>query len=237
MAPPVTQPRQSLLPFLVGGAALCLGVGVGLFTIKSCSAPPAPLLPPMSSSVTLVRPTPDVLLAVRDLARLESASFHMERVIDLSDKQSKLWGLVTTEDAILLVAVAEISAGIDLQKLTRADVVVDPARRTARIQLPAPELLHAALDNEKTYVHSRKTGTLADRRENLEARARKEAARTLVEAARQAGLLNRAADNARRTVEALVHSLGYDRVEVTVRSPNEPAPAATLEPAPAATLR
>jgi hypothetical protein len=216
------EPRRGLLPFLVGGAALCLGIGLGLFGLKSCSAPPQPLLPPMSSSVTVVRPTPDVLLAVRDLARLESASFHMERVIDLSDKQSKLWGMISTEDAILLVAVAEISAGVDLQKLTAADVVVDPARRSARIELPAPEVLHAALDNEKTYVHSRKTGTLASRNENLESRARKEAERTLVEAARQGGLLKRASDNARRTVEALVHSLGYDKVDVSVRSPNEP---------------
>jgi hypothetical protein len=221
--------RRGLLPFLVGGTALCLGIGLGLFAIKTCSAPPTPLLPPMSSSVTVVRPTPDVLLAVRDLARLESASYHMERVIDLSDKQSKLWGMVSTEDAILLVAVAEISAGVDLQKLSAADVVVDPARRSARIELPAPEVLHAALDNEKTYVHSRKTGTLASRNENLESRARKEAERTLVEAARQAGLLKRAADNARRTVEALVHSLGYDKVDVSVRSPNDPAPV----PAPA----
>lgn len=214
-------PRASLLPFLIGGAALCLGIGLGLFTLKSCTAPPAPLLPPMTSSVTVVRPTPDVLVAVRDLARLESASFHMERVIDLSDKQSKLWGLITTEDAILLVAVAEITAGIDLQKLTAKDVVVDPARRTARIELPPPEVLHAALDNEKTYVHSRKTGTLADRHENLESRARREAEKTLIDSAKQAGLLNRASDNARRTVEALVHSLGYDRVEVTVRAPSE----------------
>jgi hypothetical protein len=214
-------PKTSLLPFLVGGAALCLGIGLGLFAIKSCSAPPRPLLPPMTSSVTVVRPTPDVLVAVRDLARLESASFHMERVIDLSDKQSKMWGLVTTEDAILLVAVAEVTAGIDLQKLTAKDVVVDPARRTARIELPAPEVLHAALDNEKTYVHSRKTGTLADRHENLESRARREAEKTLVDSARQAGLLTRASDNARRTVEALVHSLGYDKVEVTVRAPSE----------------
>jgi hypothetical protein len=213
--------KPSLLPFLVGGAALCLGIGLGLFTLKSCTAPPKPLLPPMTSSVTVVRPTPDVLVAVRDLARLESASFHMERVIDLTDKQSKLWGIVTTEDAILLVAVAEVSAGIDLQKLTAKDVTVDPARRTARIELPAPEVLHAALDNEKTYVHSRKTGTLADRHENLESRARREAEKTLVDSARQAGLLQRASDNARRTVEALVHSLGYDKVEVTVRSPNE----------------
>jgi hypothetical protein len=212
--------RRSLLPFLVGGAALCVGLGLGLFTLKSWSASP-PLLPPMTSSVAVVRATPDVLVAVRDLARLESASFHMERVIDLSDKQSKLWGLISTEDAILLVAVAEVTAGIDLAKLTAADVVVDPARRSARINLPAPEVLHAALDNEKTYVHSRKTGSLADRHENLESRARQEAERTLVESAKQAGLLNRASENARRTVEALVHSLGYDKVEVSVRSPNE----------------
>jgi hypothetical protein len=213
--------RRPLLPFLVGGAALCLGIGGGLFVLKSCTAPPVPLIPPMTSSVTVVRPTPDVLVAVRDLARLESASFHMERVIDLSDKQSKLWGMINTEDAILLVAVAEVTAGIDLQKLTAADVTVDPARRTARIELPAPEVLHAALDNDKTYVHSRKTGTLAERRENLESRARKEAERTLIESARQAGLLKRASDNARRTVEALVHSLGYDKVDVSVRPVSE----------------
>jgi Protein of unknown function (DUF4230) len=213
--------RRTILPFLIGGMALCLGVGLGLFAMKSCASPPVPLLPPATSSVALVRPTPDVLVAVRDLARLESAAFHMERVIDLTDKQSKMWGMITTEDAILLVAVAEVTAGVDLQKLNAADVVVDPIKRTVRIHLPAPEVLHAALDNEKTYVHSRKTGTLADRHENLESRARKEAERTLVESARQAGLLTRAADNARRTVEALVHSLGYQNVEVTVRSPNE----------------
>ncbi len=223
--PTQVEQRRGLLPFLVGGTALCLGIGLGLFALKSCTAPSPPLLPPMTSSVTLVRPTPDVLVAVRDLARLESAAFHMERVIDLTDKQSKLWGMITTEDAILLVAVAEVTAGVDLQKLTAADVVVDPARRTARIELPAPEVLHAALDNDKTYVHSRKTGTLADRHENLESRARKEAEHTLVESARQAGLLSRAGENARRTVEVLVHSLGYDKVEVSVRAPNAASPA------------
>ncbi len=225
--------RRRLLPFLVGGSALCLGVGLGLFALKTCTAPPAPLLPPMTSSVTVVRPTADVLLAVRDLARLESAQFHMERVIDLSDKQSKLWGMIDTEDAILLVAVAEISAGIDLQKMAASDVVVDPERRSARIQLPPPEVLHAALDNDKTYVHSRKTGTLATRRENLETRARQEAERTLIETAREAGLLNRAADNGRRTVEALVRSLGYDQVEVTVRPPSTTAAPSEAAPTPA----
>jgi hypothetical protein len=214
---PESGPRRHA-PVVLGGSLLVLGLGVSLFALKTCSVPPAPLIPPMSSSVSVVRPTPDLLIAVKDLARLESASFHMERVIDLSDKQSKLFGLLATEDAILLVAVAEVSAGVDLQKLTADDVVVDAATRKVTITLPAAEVLHAALDNEKTYVHTRKTGTLAERKENLESRARLEAERTLVESARQAGLLSRASDNARRTVEALVRSLGYPNVEVKLRS-------------------
>jgi len=43
-------------------------------------------------------------VAVRDLARLESVAYHVERVIDVRDKQSLLFGLLKTEDAILLVA-------------------------------------------------------------------------------------------------------------------------------------
>jgi hypothetical protein len=66
-------------------------------------------------------------------------------------------------------------------------------------------------------VHTRKTGVLARRRENLETRARQEAERTLVEAAREAGIIARAEENATRTVDGLVRSLGYDRVEVTIR--------------------
>ena len=72
-------------------------------------------------------------------------------------------------------------------------------------------------DGEKTYVHTRKTGVLAQRRENLETRARQEAERTLVEAAREAGIIARAEENATRAVAELVRSLGYVEVDVSVR--------------------
>jgi hypothetical protein len=205
-----------------------LGAGLlgGALFIRSCSAPALPVIPPLSSSITVVRPTPNVLVAVKDLARLESASFHMERVIDLTDKQSRLFGLLQTEDAILLVAVADVSAGVDLQKLTTDDVVVDAEKKRAALTLPAPEVFHAELDNSKTYVHTRHTGALASRQENLETRARQEAERSLVDAALQAGLLNRASDNAKHAVESLLRGLGYDQVDVTVRAAT-PAPAAS----------
>jgi hypothetical protein len=198
-----------------------LGAGllVGVLATKSCAPPSLPVIPPLSSSITIVQPTPNVLVAVKDLARLESASFHMERVIDLTDKQSLLFGLVQSEDAILLVAVADISAGVDLQQLRAEDVSADPAEKRVSITLPAPDVFHAELDNSKTYVHTRHTGALATRKENLETRARQEAEASLIEAALQAGLLNRANDNARHAIEALLRGLGYEQVEVKVRAP------------------
>ena len=200
------------------GAGLLVGVIATLAT-RACAPPSLPVIPPLSSSITVVRPTPNVLLAVKDLARLESASFHMERVIDLSDKQSHLFGLLQSEDAILLVAVADVSAGVDLQQLRADDIVAQPAEKRVAITLPAPEVFHAELDNSKTYVHTRRTGALAIRKENLETRARQEAEHSLIEAALQAGLLSRASENAKRAVEGLVRGLGYSQVEVKVRPP------------------
>ena len=102
-------------------------------------------------------------------------------------------------------------------KFGPGDVQVDTEKRTARITLPPGEILSSALDGDKTYVHTRKTGVLARRRENLETRARQEAEKTLVEAAREAGIIARAEENATRTVGDLVRSLGYAEVEVTVK--------------------
>ena len=219
--------KRALAPALLALAlAGTLGAGLlgGALFIKSCGAPALPVIPPLSSSVTVVRPTPNVLVAVQDLARLESASFHMERVLDVTDKQSRLFGLLQTEDALLLVAAADVTAGVDLQKLSSTDVIVDAEKNSATLTLPAPEVFHAELDNSKTYVHTRHTGALASRQENLETRARQEAERSLVDAALQAGLLNRASDNAKHAVEGLVRGLGYEHVEVTVR-PARPADA------------
>jgi thiamine phosphate synthase YjbQ (UPF0047 family) len=215
------QPKR-MMPAGIVALVSMLGVGscFGFLATKSCSAPTLPVIPPLSSSITVVRATPNVLIAVQDLARLESASFHMERVIDLTDQQSQLFGLIQTEDAILLVAVANVSAGVDLQKLKANDVSADPQKRTAKLTLPAPEVFHAELDNSKTYVHTRHTGALATRQENLETRARQEAEKSLVDAALQAGLLARASENARRAVEGVVRALGYVDVNVTVRPAN-----------------
>jgi hypothetical protein len=218
-------PRDKASWVRAAGLLIALGVllvlAMGLAFLERWAQRAKPVLPPLSSSVTVIQPTPNVLLAVRDLARLEGASFHMERVIDLSEKQSHLFGLVEGEDAILLVAVADITAGVDLAKLSAGDVEADPQKLRARIRLPAPEILQSALDEKRTYVHMRRTSTLARRQEALETRARQAAERELVAAAREAGVLKRAGDSTVRVVEGLLRSLGYREIEVTVQQADE----------------
>jgi hypothetical protein len=165
-------------------------------------------------TVTIVRPTPNVVVAMRDLARLESAQFHMERIVDLRDRQSRLFGLVEAEDAILLVAAGDVTAGVDLTQMSDGAVIVDPELGRATITLPPPQVLRTALDTERTYVHSRETDRLAQQSHTLETRARQEAERTLETSALEAGLLDRARDNAEAAVTTLVRALVYTDVEI-----------------------
>jgi hypothetical protein len=172
-------------------------------------APPAP--------VSVLRPTPTVITSMRQLAMLQTVSFHLERVIDLRDRQNLLFGMVQSEDALLLVAAGDVTAGVDLSTLREEDVLVDPLTKTAKIVLPPAQVLTATLDNDATYVHTRRTDALARRQETLETRARQEAERTLRDAAIAGGILQRARDGAERTVGSLLRSLGFEVVELSFR--------------------
>jgi hypothetical protein len=168
---------------------------------------------------TALRYTPSVVVSVRNLARLETVSYHIERVIDLRDQQSLLFGLVKTQDAILFIAVGEVTAGVDLSELTDGDVQVDKANDRVVITLPPPRILSVRLDNEHSWVFSRTTDALAKRQEDLETRARREAESTLEQAALGGGILDRARESAETTVTSLVRSLGYSSVTVRTRDP------------------
>jgi hypothetical protein len=155
---------------------------------------------------------PAVVLAVRDMARLDATSFHIEKVIEVSDPQSRLWGLVEAKDAILLVAVGDVVAGVDLAKLRDDDVSVDAATHTLRMRLPPADVTSSTLDERATHVYSRKTDVLASRNEQLEGEARARAEDQMRQAAIDAGILDRAQASAERTLRALLRSLGYEHI-------------------------
>ncbi|MBI3202796.1 MAG: DUF4230 domain-containing protein [Myxococcales bacterium] len=201
------------------GAVVVLALGVGIGAASRGLDLSSPLLSGRATrSVTVIRATPNVVTAIRDLSRLESAEYHLERVLDVKDQQSRAFGLIEAEDALLLVAAGDVVAGVDLSKLNERDVRVDHQARSVRVSLPPPTLFSARLDGDRTYVHSRKTDLLAAHNTRLEGDARARAEKELSAAALEAGILDKASKNARRTVEDLLRALGFTTVEVDVRS-------------------
>ena len=184
---------------LLGALALA-GLGILAYVFFGGALP--------STSRTRVRPTATILMAVRDLARLETNELHMEKVIDLTDKQSRFFGLIDASDAILMVAAGDVTIGIDLTKLGQDDVTVDREKGTARVVLPAPEVLSVRLDEAHTYVYRRTTALLAERNEQLESKARQEAVRAIEEAARDAGIMEKAQRQAERQMRGLLEKFG-----------------------------
>lgn len=169
---------------------------------------------PQEEITSELRGADTVIMAVRNLARLETLSFHMERVIDLKDTHSHAFGMLTSQDAILLVAAGDVVAGVDLSKLRDGDVSVDAAQQRVRLRVPPAEVFSVTLDSHRTYVHSRQTTMFTRPAADLETRARQEAELVIRHAALDAGILSRATANAEQTLSALVRSLGYAHVEL-----------------------
>jgi hypothetical protein len=191
----------------VGGAGFVACIA-GAFVAGRTAVPDGPV------SRFDLRATPGVVTAIRDVARLEATSFHIEKVVEAHDEQSRLWGLIQPKDALLLVAVGDVVAGVDLSRLGDGDVRVDARTRTLRIRLPAPEVTSSTLDERATHVYSRSTDALAERNEQLEGAARRAAEEQMRKAAVDAGILERARASADRTLRALLRSLGYEQVEL-----------------------
>jgi hypothetical protein len=200
-------PRRWQLTAVLLTAIVAIAGAIGL-GVASWTPPPA------STSVVTVHSTPNVLVAVRDLARLVTAEVHVEKVIDLTDTQSHMFGLVQVTDAILLVAVGQATLGVDLSKLTEADISMAPDGKTATLHLPAPEVFQAGLDENATYVYTRTTSVLAKRNEQLETRARREAVAAIRKAADTPEMKGRAKTQAEKQITSLVRQLGAERVQI-----------------------
>ncbi len=116
-----------------------------------------------------------------------------------------------TGEKVLLMAVGEVHAGIDLEELGQRDIQVEGQRVT--IDLPQARILDSSLDEDKTKLYDRDRGLLRIRgNDTLLEEARRDAEDRMVEAARQNGIVEQAQNNAEESLRAFVTSLGYEDV-------------------------
>jgi len=163
-----------------------------------------------------------IIRQVRDLSRLETASYTIEKVITAETGQgpfSFLFG-----DRLILVARGQVIAGVDLGKMGDGDILVADDG-TVVVTLPQAEILVATLDNQRSYVVDRDTG-LIGMNPALETEARQAAEQEVLDAALEDGILEMAQRNAEMYVRQLIMALGFSDV-VFVQAVPSPVPTET----------
>lgn len=161
----------------------------------------------LNPTATIIASPATIIRQVQSLARLETSSYTIEKVITAESGEGAFGFLF--RDRLLLVAVGQVIAGVDLQRLQQDDVQV--VGETVYITMPAAEIFVATLDNEETYVYDRQTGVFGQQ-VDLETMARVEAEQRILEAALEDGILQMAQDNANSYIESLMLGLGFDEV-------------------------
>lgn len=160
-----------------------------------------------------------VVLQVKALSRLETAQYTIEKVITAETGQGALGALFG--DRLLFVGHGEVIAGVDLSRVQTSDITITEDGQVTFI-IPAPEIFVTALDNDKSYVYDRETGLFTKGDEQLETQARQVATVEIERAAREAGILNTAAENAAAFMESLLISLGFTNVIIVQATPVPP---------------
>jgi hypothetical protein len=155
---------------------------------------------------------PSVIVEVRKLGRLETASYTVEKVIEGGDTRGNPILDALLGDRLLFIAHGDVIAGVDLSNLTEQDVSISSDGRSVTVRLPPAQILSHRLDNDLSRVYDRSTGLLTKGDPNLETRVRQEAERQILAAACQGGILDRARENAQSQVQTLLQLTNFSAV-------------------------
>jgi hypothetical protein len=207
-----------LLVSLILAAILLIILVVGFLVVDTIMQLRQPVVGGRGAVATqvqqVINPTPTIIAdpetiirQVQALARLETASYTVEKVITAESGEGAFGFLF--RDELLLVAQGQVIAGIDLARMGEGDVRV--AGDTVFVTVPAAEVFVSTLDNDATYVYDRRTGLLGQQID-LETLARQEAEQEILSAALEDGILDMAEGNAEIYLTGLMYALGFEEV-------------------------
>jgi hypothetical protein len=161
-----------------------------------------------------------VIDRLRGVKELTTSVFVMEAVVPTS-MERKLGDLSIATTKLLYIAHGEVKAGVDLSKLTTANITTDNNRLL--VQLPAPEILDRQIDVTRSRVYDYNRGFLGlgpDVGTDLQTLAQRQTLEQIVTAACSRGILDDANSRAKLAITELLTTTGYREVTVTTTQPN-----------------
>lgn len=156
--------------------------------------------------------TPALLTQVQALSELVTVKYVIEKVEVLEVPSENIVGqALGSHNRMLLLAHGVVKAGIDLDRLTAADIQI--SGKKVVIKMPKARITDAYLDEKETKVIDRTTGLLAPPAKDLEQVTRRNALDNIQRAARTSGILSEADQRARTQLITFFTQVGFDTVE------------------------
>ncbi len=155
----------------------------------------------------------DALLGIRQLNELTTVEYTAQVLVTV-EEDAEIGPVTIPEflkgEKLLLVAVGEVEAGVDLDMLGPEDVRV--VGKTVMIDLPEARILGSSLDEDRTRLYDRDRGLLTSGNDELIEEGRRKAEDRVVEIAQENDILDKAQENAEVSIRTLMTSSGYERV-------------------------
>jgi hypothetical protein len=194
-------------------AALAIGIFIGPILVSALAhLTPTSIWNRLAGRTTTFDvSSPSVVERIRQLSRLETVVYSLDKIVE-GNRDNPYVPSFLVGDKILLVAHGEVIAGIDFSQLKPSDIHVNGD--AVEVRLPPPQILTTRIDNGRTRVFSRTTGLFVLADPNLESQTRAAAEQQIGQAALDDGILDKARQNARASVTALLYSLGFHKVDV-----------------------
>lgn len=191
---------------------LAVAVGLGVARYGEQVSWLAPLLgKPTQTTGTVV---------VQDIQKLNELATvkWTQQVIVEEEGSEEIWRRYLPDflsgETVLLVAVGDVQAGVNLDEMGEDDMRVEEDMVT--IDLPEARILSASLKEDETKLYSRERGLIDFRGDDtLIEEARRDAVDEIQDAAENNGIIEQAQTNAEDSIEAFVMSLGYEEVVFT----------------------
>lgn len=170
-------------------------------------------------TVTVQPGSDTVVTQIRNLSRVETVSYTLEKVINYDQDANSIWHFLGNHTKLFVVH-GEVIAGLDLSSLSKNDVNIN--KKSITINLPPPQILVTTLDESKTRVYDSNSGVYGLWNEGLDANTElhilAQAKTSLHDDACSEGILQKAAANAKTQFTAFLTSLGF--TTITINIPN-----------------
>ena len=148
---------------------------------------------------------------ITSMGKLELVKYAMKDVIEQKEVHP-----ILPDSRVLLLAVGEVTACIDLTKVKKSDIT--QSKDSVIVYLPEPEICNASLDHEKSKVYDIRGAWFQESAKNMVEDVYKLAEKKVLDNAKQMNVLGMARQNAQLIFKPLLESISGKRVILNFRA-------------------